>query len=367
MGSVHEVIVDLGERSYPIRIGSGVLAEVGTWLARQPGAPQVLIVTNEAVNSRWGEALRSSIKAAGLAVETVAIADGEEHKNLATLSMLYDRAIAMRLERSATVLALGGGIVGDVAGFFAATYMRGTGFVQVPTTLLAQVDSSVGGKTAVNHQAGKNLIGAFYQPQAVFIDTDTLSTLPKREVAAGYAEVVKTAMLGDAELFQLLERDQEKLLALDPAVVATVVARCCAVKARVVGADERERGLRALLNLGHTFGHAVEALTEYRRYKHGEAVAIGLVAACRLAETVLGLNRAVTERVTLLLTAAGLPVSFPCFARSAWSGALQLDKKVAHGNVLFVLVRAIGDCVLSRQIPLENAIDVIMELQEKSS
>lgn len=359
-----KVTVELAERSYPIYVGENLLVQAGTLLSNVISGKKILIVTNPQVNRLYGETLLKSLKSAGYDVFTTEIRDGEQYKNLDTMAGLYDATVEANLERSSTIVALGGGIVGDITGFLAATYMRGVRFVQIPTTLLAQVDSSVGGKVGVNHPRGKNLIGAFYQPQCVLIDTTTLKTLPAREIGAGFAEVVKTALLGDANFFCFLEQQIEKVIALEAESIGQVIAQCCQTKAKVVAADEREAGLRAILNLGHTFGHAVETLTDYQVYRHGEAVAIGLVAACRLAEEVMNLPGEITQQVRRLLKTANLPVSFPGYPMEAWRKALALDKKVADSTVVFVLPRKIGECRVVNDVPIEKALNVIQQLTD---
>ncbi|MDD2421384.1 MAG: 3-dehydroquinate synthase [Heliobacteriaceae bacterium] len=357
-----KVTVGLGDRSYPVLIGEGLLASAGSLLAGCLPGNKVLIVTNPPVRALYGKMLQHSLQEAGYDVSLTLVPDGEQYKNLTTMAGLYDAAVAARLERSSTIVALGGGVAGDQAGFLAATFMRGIGFVQVPTTLLAQVDASVGGKTGVNHPRGKNLIGAFYQPRCVLVDPATLQTLPDREVGAGFAEAVKTALLGDEALFRFLEADPAAVQRRELGAITRLVAACCHTKAKVVAADEQEAGLRAVLNLGHTFGHAVETLTGYQVYRHGEAVAIGLVAACRLAETVTGLPAEVTGRVYRLLRAAGLPVSFPAFPAAAWRQAFSLDKKVSGSRVTFVLPTDIGLYPVLKHIPLDAAIKIIGRL-----
>ncbi|MTV49363.1 3-dehydroquinate synthase [Heliobacillus mobilis] len=356
------VIVELGDRTYPIEIGPAMIDQAGELLAGRLSGKKILIVTNKEVNRLWGDKLRRSLIAAGYTVATAEMADGEEYKNLETLSKLYDACVEAKLNRSSAIVALGGGITGDVAGYLAATYMRGIDFVQVPTTLLAQVDSSVGGKVAVNHRHGKNMIGAFYQPKIVIIDTNSLSTLPKREVAAGYGEVLKTAILGDRDLFAYLEKNAQAVVEQEADALRYVIAACCWVKAKVVAADERESGLRAILNLGHTFGHAIETLTEYKVYKHGEAVAVGLIAACNLAEKVTGLSPDTTERVRKLVEAAGLPTRFPDFPVEKWKEALMMDKKNTDSGVVFVVPTSIGEYCITPEVSLSVALESIETL-----
>src|SRR5438309_4240378 len=284
-GAAHEVRVDLGARSYPVVIGAGVLAEVGPRLAAAGYRGRCALVTSERVGTLYREPVVASLAEAGFSPVAVEIPDGEQHKNLAWLAVLYDRLLDAGIERRSPLIALGGGVVGDLAGFAAATLLRGLPLVQVPTTLLGQVDAAIGGKTGINHALGKNLIGAFHQPRLVVVDVATLRSLPRREFVAGLAEVVKYAVIRDAELFAALEAQLDGLLGLDESVLVPVVASCCEHKAAVVAADEREEsGERAVLNFGHTVGHALEVLTEYRRLLHGEAVAIGMVAAARVSQ-----------------------------------------------------------------------------------
>ena len=337
------VMVELGDRSYPIEVGTGLLASLGAELAQRLSASRVHLVTNPTVGALYAGAAVASLEASGFSVTRIEMPDGEEHKHLGTFAGILDELLVTRPERSWPIVALGGGVVGDVAGFAAASLLRGVPFVQVPTTLLAQVDSSVGGKTGVNHPRGKNLIGAFYQPSLVLIDLDTLGSLPRRELLAGYAEVVKTAAILDADLFALLEERLDETLALEPGVMADVVARCCRIKAQVVAADERESGWRAVLNFGHTLGHAVESLTGYRELLHGEAVAIGMAFAARLSQRLGACSTEDADRVVALLERAGLPVRIPAtLATDALAEAVTGDKKVSEGRVKFVLMTAIG-------------------------
>jgi len=342
--AAHEVHVDLGARSYPVVIGAGLLAEVGPRLAAAGYRGRCALVTSERVGALYREPVAASLGQAGFAPVAVEIPDGEEHKNLAWLAVLYDRLLDAGVERRSPLIALGGGVVGDLAGFAASTLLRGLPLVQVPTTLLAQVDAAIGGKTGINHALGKNLIGAFHQPRLVVIDVATLRTLPRREFVAGLAEVIKYGVIRDAELFATLEARLEALLGLEEAVLVPVVAACCRHKAAVVAADEREEGgERAVLNFGHTVGHALEVLTEYRRLLHGEAVAIGMVAAARVSRT-LGLCDATTvERLERLVRRAGLPTEMPDdITAPALALAMHTDKKTAAGRIRFVCVEAIG-------------------------
>ncbi len=337
------VTVDLGARSYPIVVGKGVLSSLGEEMRARLGGRHAHLVTNPTISALYEDAATDALESAGFTVHRIEMPDGEKHKTLGTYSSVLDQMLATRPERSWPVVALGGGVVGDVAGFVAASLLRGVPFVQVPTTLLAQVDSSVGGKTGVNHPQGKNLIGAFYQPSLVWIDLETLATLPRRELLAGVAEVIKTAAIRDGELFALLESRLDDVLALDEAVMRSVVARCCRIKADVVGADERESGLRAILNFGHTLGHAIENSMGYGELLHGEAVAIGMAFAARLSAEHGVCAGGEVRRLVELIERAGLPVTIPAELSSrALAEAVAGDKKVRDGKVTFVLLGGIG-------------------------
>ncbi|MDE2003830.1 MAG: 3-dehydroquinate synthase [Betaproteobacteria bacterium] len=333
--------VGLGDRAYPIHIDSGLLSRAGELLAAGP-RQRTVIVTNAVIASRHLAPLKASLRDRGAQVDVVLLPDGEAHKNLSTLNDLLTRLLELRAERGTTLIALGGGVIGDIAGFAAAVYQRGMPFVQVPTTLLAQVDSSVGGKTGVNHPLGKNMIGAFWQPRAVLIDTDCLATLPDRELRAGLAEVIKYGAIRDAAFFAWLEANMPALLAKDAAALAYAIRRSCEIKSGIVAADERESGERALLNFGHTFGHAIEAAQGYGAWLHGEAVAAGMVCAARLSERACGFDPAGTRRLSALVAAAGLPVAPPKIARGRWLELMRRDKKVEGGAMRFVLLDALG-------------------------
>lgn len=335
-----EVRIELGPAAYSVWVGQGLLGD-GARLRGAVRGNQALIVSNETVAPLYLDPVRAAL--ADLAQEALILPDGERHKNLDEWRRVHDRLIAGGFLRDACVIALGGGVVGDLAGFAAATYMRGIDFVQIPTTLLAQVDASVGGKTAVNHAAGKNLIGAFHQPRLVLADLDTLATLPEREFRAGLAEVIKYGLIRDAEFFDWLERNVAALLGRDPQALRHAVVESVRHKAAVVAADEREHGARALLNLGHTFGHALEALTDYRRYLHGEAVAIGMLLAARLSARLGTLALADPERVAALLGRAGLPLEPPPeIEPAALLERMRLDKKNRAGALRLVLLDALG-------------------------
>ena len=332
--------VDLGDRSYPIIIGRGLMDGNFNLADYLPG-PDCLVVSNETVAPLYLDKLRQNL--AGREVASISLADGESFKTLATMQTILDALVASGANRDTTVIALGGGVVGDIAGFAAACYMRGVAFIQVPTTLLAQVDSSVGGKTGVNHDKGKNLIGAFHQPRAVLIDTDTLNTLPPREFRAGLAEVIKHGVICDPTYFAWLESSMSALLEKDPESLAQAILRSCEIKASVVAEDERETGRRAILNFGHTFGHAIERCLGYGEWLHGEAVAAGMVMAAELS----GIEAADLSRLKNLIAAAGLPIEPPAIARERWLEAMGLDKKVRQKKLRFVLLRSLGEACVS--------------------
>ncbi len=335
--------VNLGDRSYPIYVGTDILEQAGDFLRQAGFRGKVAIITNPTVAQLYLDAAHQSLHRAGFEVVPILLPDGEQHKTLQSLAIIYDRLIAEHCERKSCLLALGGGVIGDIAGFAAATYLRGVPYVQVPTTLLAQVDSSVGGKTAVNHQDGKNLIGAFYQPKLVLIDVSTLRSLPRRELVAGLAEVVKYGIIEDPELFCVLENNVQKIIDLEPELLTRSIVRCCSIKARVVEADEREEDQRAVLNFGHTLGHALEAVTDYRTLLHGEAVAIGMVKATMLSVQQGFCDQQTFERTVKLIKKAGLPSEFPPgVSMQSLIQAMQVDKKAADGKIKFVMCEAVG-------------------------
>jgi 3-dehydroquinate synthase len=335
--------VNLGDRSYPIHVGAGILDRAGDLLKQAGIRGKVAVVTNPTVAQLYLDPLHEALTNAEFEVTPVLLPDGEEHKDLKSLASIYDRLISERFERKSCVLALGGGVVGDLAGFAAATYLRGVPYVQVPTTLLAQVDSSVGGKTGINHESGKNLIGAFYQPRLVLIDVGVLRTLPRRELVAGLAEVIKYGIIQDPALFQLLEQKIQQLIGLDRQLLTDVIAVSCALKARVVEADEREEDYRAVLNFGHTIGHALEAATGYRQLLHGEAIGVGMVKAVALSVQQGFCDKASFKRVVDLIRQAGLPVEIPRgVSPQMLIEAMEVDKKVAGGKIKFVMCEGIG-------------------------
>ena len=355
------VQVPLGNRSYAIRIGEDLLARLGAECARLKLGHRCAVITDANAGRHFAQPALKSLAASGFAPVLITIPAGEKSKRLAVVERCLDQLAAHRLERTSFIVALGGGVVGDLAGFVAATYLRGIPFVQVPTTLLAQVDSSVGGKTGVNLKAGKNLVGAFYQPQLVLCDLATLKTLPKREYISGLAEVIKYGVIYDAVLFAQLERNLPKLLQRAAATLAAVIARCCEIKADVVGQDETEGGLRAILNFGHTIGHAIENSSGYGTFLHGEAISIGQVAAAKLSHQVLGLPSGDVARIEKLFTRAGLPVKLKLdgVRRKKLFAAMKLDKKVSGGEVKFVLAKKIGRVKFGCQVPLETIREII--------
>ncbi len=332
--------VELGSRSYPILIGQGLLDRPDVLTGHLP-ARDVLVVSNTIVAPLYLARLSAALR--GKRVVEAILPDGEAHKTLATVSRILDVLVTNRFARDCTVIALGGGVVGDMAGFAAACYQRGVAYVQVPTTLLSQVDSSVGGKTGVNHPGGKNLIGAFHQPAAVIADTQTLATLPPRELRAGLAEVIKYGLICDAAFFSWLEAHMDELLAAEPAALAHVVRRSCEIKAEIVGRDEREQGDRALLNLGHTFGHAIESATQYTQWLHGEAIGAGLLMAAAMSRECGLVCGPDVERLKRLLERAGLPTHIEGVAPAAALDHMRIDKKVKSGRMRLVLLKSIGE------------------------
>jgi 3-dehydroquinate synthase len=340
--------VELGDRSYPILIGEGLLRQPDL-IRQHVNAQDILVVSNTTVAPLY---MASVVQAfTGSRVVEAILPDGESHKTLTTVGRILDVLVANRFGRDCTVVALGGGVVGDMAGFAAACYQRGVAYVQVPTTLLAQVDSSVGGKTGVNHPGGKNLIGAFHQPAAVIADASTLASLPARELRAGIAEVIKYGLLGDAAFFDWLEGHMDELLAADPKALSHVIKRSCEIKAEIVGRDEREQGDRALLNLGHTFGHAVESATHYTRWLHGEAVGAGLLMAAAMSQECGMLDAAQVDRLRVLLERAGLPVRIDGVTPEVALELMRIDKKALGGRMRLILLRRIGESFVTADYP----------------
>jgi 3-dehydroquinate synthase len=354
---LRSVEVSLAERSYPIQLGAGILSAAGGEIARHTKAHHAVVVTVPGVGRRYAPRLLRSLKQAGLRAHRVDVPDGDASKNLTQLKRLYDALLGHGADRSSAVVALGGGMVGDLAGFAAASYLRGIPFVQVPTTILSMVDASIGGKVGVNLPQGKNLVGAFHQPKLVWIDIETLRSLPARERAAGFAEVVKAGAIIDAGFFEQLEGDGvvEALMDLDPDVLLPVLERACAIKADVVARDEREGGLRMLLNFGHTLAHAVEKLSGYRKILHGEAVAMGMVYAARRSEALGTTPAGTAQRLADLLGRFGLETEVPPYARSAYLTALRVDKKKRDARIHFVILRGIGRAETLPLTPAEIA------------
>jgi 3-dehydroquinate synthase len=345
---VQTLQVDVGHSRYPITIGAGLLADQ-TWLNAHLPAGDLMVVSNTTVAGLYLPTLIASL--AGRRVAQCILPDGEQHKTLQTAGWVFDALIYNKLNRDAIVLALGGGVVGDIAGFAAACYQRGVGYVQIPTTLLAQVDSSVGGKTGVNHSGGKNLIGAFHQPLAVIADTDSLATLPDRELAAGLAEVIKYGCVWDPLLFDWLDANMPALLARDTEALTYAIARSCEIKATVVAKDERERDLRAILNFGHTFGHAIEAATAYQSLLHGEAVGLGMLMAADLSRRLGWTDDSLLERLRVILTRAGLPTVAPPVGAARALELMHMDKKVQAGTLRLVLLEKLGHAVVTGKYP----------------
>ena len=359
-----KVSVALGSRSYEVIIGTGLLASLGQRCKALDVGKKCVVLTDTHVGPRYADKASASLKAAGFEPSVMMVPAGEAAKSLKVVARCYDGFAKLRLERKSLVVALGGGCVGDLAGFVAATYLRGLPFVQVPTTLLSHVDSSVGGKTGINIAAGKNLVGAFHQPRLVLCDVESLKTLADREYRAGVAEIIKYGIIRDPALFKRLEKSLPKLLARDPAELLAVVTRCCEIKAEVVTADETESGLRACLNFGHTLGHAIENTAGYGRYLHGEAISVGQVAAAHLSAKFAGLSATEVERIRQLFLLAGLPVTYKTKpeTRGRLFTAMQHDKKVSAGEIKFVLAKKLGEVVWGQKVAdadIHAALDLI--------
>ncbi|MBW8371834.1 MAG: 3-dehydroquinate synthase [Thiobacillus sp.] len=350
--------VDLGDRSYPIHIGAGLLGQADLILPHL-AQKRVMVVTNTTVAPLYLAQLTTTLEAAGVTVAQVVLPDGEAYKTWETLNLIFDALLTDRAERKTTLIALGGGVIGDMTGFAAASYQRGVPFIQIPTTLLSQVDSSVGGKTGINHPLGKNMIGAFYQPKVVLADTDTLKTLPARELSAGLAEVIKYGLIWDADFLAWLEANMDRLRALDPAAITHAIYRSCEIKAQVVGQDEREGGIRAILNLGHTFGHAIETGMGYGTWLHGEAVAAGMVMAVQTSQRMGWLTEADVARTRALIRAAGLPDVAPDLGVDRYLEYMGHDKKVEGGKMRFVLLKKLGEAVITGDVPTDVLTGVL--------
>jgi 3-dehydroquinate synthase len=361
-GVPQRVRVELGEFSYDIVIGSGLLSQAAEYLRPLKLGKHGVIITDANVESRYADVLREALRKDGISVEVLSVTAGEASKSLRQANRLFEKMPSLGLDRQSFMIALGGGVVGDLAGYVAACYLRGIALVQVPTSLLAQVDSSVGGKVGVNLPQGKNLVGAFYQPRLVLADTDTLRTLPARELRSGFAEVIKHGAIRDLVFFEWLEREYQQVLTLDAGAVTHVVRRCCEIKAEVVSADERESGLRAILNFGHTLGHAMETLSDYVGLLHGEAIAMGMCAAARLSVKRAGLSEAEAKRLQDLIATAGLPIKLgKTFKLGELLESARLDKKARNGRLRFVLLKRLGEAVVSDAVTdadIEEVVDV---------
>ncbi len=349
-----------GERSYPIHIGSGILSKPELILNHLP-RKRVAIVTNTTVAPLYMERLRGALEGHGVVTVPIILPDGEEHKNWQTLNLIFDALLTHRCERSTPIIALGGGVIGDLAGFAAATYLRGVPFIQFPTTLLAQVDSSVGGKTGINHPLGKNMIGAFYQPRVVMADNTALDTLPQRELQAGIAEIIKYGLIRDFNFLEWIEQNMTQLLTRDSEILIEAIQRSCLNKAEVVAADEHEIGIRALLNLGHTFGHAIENAMGYGVWLHGEAVAAGTMLAVELSQRMDMIGTVDVERIRNIYRQAGLPVIAPNLGPEKYLRLMGLDKKMEGGKMRFILLKRIGEAVVHSDVPTEVLTETLLK------
>jgi len=358
MESVH---VSLGERSYRILIQHGLIAEAGETIFSCANGKHAVIITNTTVGPLYLQAVKKSLEDALFQVESIEVPDGEEYKTLSCLEQIYDRLLSCDLDRTSPIIALGGGVIGDMAGFAAATFLRGVPLVQIPTTLLSQVDSSVGGKTGVNLPRGKNMVGTFYQPRIVLIDPAVLKTLDIRELRTGMAEVIKYSVIRDRDFFNFLQDSIAGAYSLDAVVISRIIKTCCTIKAAITGQDERESGIRAILNFGHTIGHAVETLTGYSRFRHGEAIAMGMAAAARLSAAWGYCTQDTCLDLITLLQAAGLPVELPDLERDSFLAAIGKDKKRAHGALRMVLMKSIGE-VFVEEIATEKLASAFQDI-----
>ena len=354
--------VELGDNSYPLVVGTGLLNSVGELLMPHTKSNKVLIVSDAFVKTRYMPVVLKSLKDAGLDVSTIEVPIGEESKSLVQFSRIQDSLVEHQLDRGSMLIALGGGVIGDLAGFAAAVYMRGIPYVQIPTTVQAQVDASVGGKTAINHPKGKNLIGAFHQPRLVVIDVDTLKTLPQRDIRAGLIEVIKMGVIRDEPLFERVEENLEAILNLDDTTLIEIISQACVNKAEIVAKDEKESGLRMVLNYGHTFGHALEAMTHYNRYRHGEAVSIGMHCAAQLATNLRMFSETDFQRQRALLKRAKLPITFPTdLTPEALCDAMYLDKKTLGGKLRLILPTRIGEVVIHDDVDDRHILEAISQ------
>lgn len=363
---MREVRVELGERSYSILIGSNLIAQSGALFRKLDVKGRILVVTNPTIAKWYLGPVLDSLQASGYQAEAVQVPDGEEFKSLEQANQIYNCLVDGKYDRKSVLVALGGGVIGDLTGFVAATYMRGVRFIQIPTTLLAQVDSSIGGKTAVNHPRGKNLIGAFYQPDLVLSDVGTFRTLPEREFNSGMVEVIKHGVIIDPAYFEMIQAELPAIGKRNPGVMDKIVEGSCQIKARVVQEDEKEKGLRVILNLGHTVGHALESITNYHCYKHGEAVALGILAALKIAFRNNLLEEAdLDQRLAGLFENLNLPTKIPGLSAEEIISLLYLDKKVEYGKIRWVLPKRLGQVVVTNEIPVETVKDTLLELGGK--
>ena len=354
--------VELGDNSYPLVVGTGLLNSIGEYLTPHTKSNKVLIVSDTFLKARYMPVVLKSLEDVGLDVSTITVPAGEENKSLTQFSYIQDNLVAHQLDRGSTLIALGGGVIGDLAGFAAAVYMRGIPYVQIPTTLQAQVDASVGGKTAINHPKGKNLIGAFHQPKLVLIDVDTLKTLPQRDIRSGLIEVIKMGVIRDEPLFERVEENLDAILNLDNTVLTEIISQACINKAEIVAKDEKESGLRMVLNYGHTFGHALEAVTHYNRYRHGEAVSIGMNCAAQLAVNLGMFSETDFQRQQTLLKRAKLPIAFPPdLTPEALCDAMYLDKKTLGGKLRLILPTRIGEVVIRDDVDDRHVLEAISQ------
>ncbi len=355
-----KVSVELGDRSYEILISDGILNDIGKRLGTFYFSPRMAVISNPTVFGIYGNRVIESIKASGFEPSSVIIPDGEEYKDSHWYFHILSELLKLGLDRKSAILALGGGVVGDIAGFAASTFMRGIDYIQIPTTMLAQVDSSVGGKTGINHPLGKNMIGTFYQPRLVWIDTETLKTLPERERLAGISEVIKYGVIWDRDLFDYLKEKKDKILSYDPDALGYIIKRSCEIKAEVVSKDEREAGLRAILNFGHTIGHALETVTGYNRFLHGEAVSIGMYIEARIAVSMSLINISVAEEIRSIIEYYGLQSDLPDdIDINVLIKAMNIDKKAVHGELSFILPQRIGSVRIVKGIERDRLLSIL--------
>lgn len=364
---MQEIRIDLAERSYAIKIEGGILKDLGKTVKSFAFSRKIAVISNPVVHGLYGTVLAQSLTDEGYELTEITVPDGEEYKTLEWAGKIYGELLKAQLDRRSAIIALGGGVIGDLAGFVASTYMRGIAVLQVPTTLLAQVDSSVGGKTGVNHPLGKNMIGTFWQPSLVWMDLDTLRTLPKRELLAGLAEVIKCGVIRDSELFQYLETNRDKIMNLDQQAFIHIVKRSCEIKGDVVSQDERESGLRAILNYGHTIGHAIETVTGYKKYLHGEAIAIGMCAEAVLSKRLSYAGEQDVQRIRALIESYGLPVAIPAdIDLQSTLSAIQIDKKAVEGKLTCILPETIGSVKIATDVTADDMLWVLEHTQARA-